>query len=421
MIYTVCYNLCIAYKKGLINILGGITMINRISIGGILYIIKYLSQILMDIKSFILSKICFLQNNGFVFLKMRFYNSLFLFFVVSASISFNTAIAGSDTESEDDGVDAITKGIGRLPQTVSAARPAQNFDLARFDGTTLLAEYTDQLTLSSTKVFNLVRPTSKKHTTIVDKLSRSDKFRSHLLAQGICYHAKGIEENVLTTDLGFPSITSDVTLSIDWISHSSSSKTDKSYYRQKTNPSIDGGHSEPQFINDFDALWKKNYSAILSLLLPSSVFHGTQDVYMTGLELFGPFDMCDQHNSKYDCLDLLIQFTKRQQQGQQSISQALQDLLKMRFKGTASEGFVLLYHAAAPYDSIGTYNPVGGSVLEWDYKSIPSRFKTKKGYVSGDTLSQYNSVTPTQDVIYGHIHSLTNKTLKYNDRSSSFQ
>lgn len=58
---------------------------------------------------------------------------------------------------------------------------------------------------------------------------------------------------------------------------------------------------------------------------------------MCGLEICGPYDMCDKHNGKgknqYNCVGKLKDFRKKHLKGQSSISAAITAKLGDKFKG----------------------------------------------------------------------------------------
>ncbi|NBT86612.1 MAG: hypothetical protein EBT45_09015, partial [Alphaproteobacteria bacterium] len=242
----------------------------------------------------------------------------FLFFTLCLLSTLDTVLASDD---EDD-TENITKGV--------AALASKKYVLERYDGD-LQAQYTDEITLSSGKAFSLIRPGAVAKTQAVTTLTPVP--RSHLLAQGICYHSEELYTADIKTSLGFPEILAVPDSVIDWVSYSASAApVNAGYYSRVTAATVHGGHSEAQFIADMDALWVHDYTAILKLLLPSTVFHGDQDVYMTGIELFGSFDMCSRHTgsgvNRYDCIGKLAEFRENHKTGQKSISKAIRNLLK---------------------------------------------------------------------------------------------
>jgi hypothetical protein len=295
----------------------------------------------------------------------------------------------------------------------------KHYFLERYDDENLLAQYTNTITIGGHS-FELNRESAVTRNQAVVELLPLD--RCHIVARGICYHDTGIRKTDIKTSLGFSEINITPDVTIDWVSQGDSPENNGYYSRVSpggAGTSLFGGHSESYFIRDIKALWTQNYTSVLKFLLPSPVFHREQDVYMTGIELFGSRDTCSHHipgqNNRYDCVRQLVNFRHEHEEGQQSISQAVRDLLKDRFKGGAnSRGFVLIYHASAPYGN-ADYKAVDGDrsfALSWGN----NRFNSPAGDrpATNDILQQYGEVEEEPNRLYCYIHGLADRQLTYN-------
>eukprot|EP01041_Mallomonas_annulata_P003415 gene3415-6777_t len=218
----------------------------------------------------------------------------------------------------------------------------------------------------------------------------------------------------ITTALGFPNVTSKSDLLIDWTSRKSHKTRNKLFKK------ISNGHSEGQFINDINDIWRKCSTSVVKLLIPPTEKIDSAEVMMCGVNLYGPFDMCDQ------CLEKLVQFRAQHQQGQESISQAVRDELKTQFQGDDTDAFVVTYNSLYPYKYSTYYGKSKASTYELDYSISYSWPRTDifsyNGKAMDDTftLSQSSDQPVSKGKIYSHIQLLADRKVPYENKSKSF-
>ncbi|WP_032112954.1 hypothetical protein [Candidatus Paracaedibacter symbiosus] len=296
----------------------------------------------------------------------------------------------------------------------------------------LLLQYTDEIRSTDCKYY-LNYDVDRELCNEVDDYGVADKHSrpkaaSHILANGFDIYQKGksvVNEYEHFTTRTFSNIgKQDTNIKIDWTSNSSPLEDDETIIRKKGGSG--DGHSEPQLIKDINALWKTQQDSILKLFIPRrNTLKDSAEikVMMCGLELYGNYDVCNS------CLNKLVEFRKQHQQGQTSISQAIQDRLKDKCTDISQDRFVVIYHAYSSYSGSTYYTRYNDT----EYKLTQSRlciynrnkekdfrhegFKLTQGQqdngLSEAILSQSEFVTIRKDIIYGHIHSLSNKQAKY--------
>lgn len=306
--------------------------------------------------------------------------------------------------------------IAQMPITTSVI-------LARFDDNDQeLAHYTQKLTFSGkTLIFD--RQKARENVQYVSNASARENYGpTHLLVRGICNRdtQNMTLSRVFTTNIGFPNIVHGSNIPIDWVSNSSNAVTDNNYYIRKSEQW--GGHSEPQFIDDFEAKFTQNHDDLVKYLIPKAQENNSL-VYMCGLELFGPFDMCD----RYNCVGKLKDFRIKHQDGQQSMSQYIRNHLQDRFQGVPEDAFVVIYHAQYSYKPIKTYhakNIDGKSALKYTgiFGNNNHQFVIGDDINSNDfdiidthELSQHESLNVAPNNLYGYIHHFGNKKIKYHE------
>lgn len=200
------------------------------------------------------------------------------------------------------------------------------------------------------------------------------------------------------------------------------------YIRQST---CWGGHAESQLICDIEDAFSKNSDTIVKLFTPPS--YNKDSIYMCGLEVFGTYDMCDIYNNKgnnkYNCVGKLQEFREKHQpngqEGQKSISKAIMDKLKRRFKGEEENAFVVIYHAQQPYNNVDTYYIYNSN----DEILYPVSYQYNNGFCiyshhsekfnDACSLSQREDMQIKPKHLYGYIHCLANKKIPYDEKSSS--
>jgi len=269
--------------------------------------------------------------------------------------------------------------------------------------------------------YSTIDATNAKSGTFDDK-----KRCSHVLANGFDIY-KDTDSNVVCEYEQFATTEG---IAIDWMSHNStckvgdteSSGTGKragcSIHHKKSN--VGNGHSEPQLVED---ILKTKPESLVKLFTPRSSNKQVKQVMMSGLELYGTFDMCDS------CLDALVAFRKKE--GQQSIAKAIEDNLKRRKIPcpVGHESFVLIYHAYDRYDDsrfCKYYTHYSGQRHEFECRY--GQCEDDDPYVpifipkgnSGNTLkdkvlSQAKSIPIRENMVYGHIHLLSGQQARYKE------
>jgi hypothetical protein len=310
----------------------------------------------------------------------------------------------------------------KLKKLEKEEQASRQYYLERRNGD-LLAQYTNNITFDDINGQNRTFLLDEAGAVAKNQnLTELQGAQSHLLAYGFCYHSDDRSSTEIRTSLDIPQIPRGAGEIVDWVSYTLDAPNNGGYYSRVTPQNVFGGHSEPNFIDDINALWTQNYTSVLKFLVPAAIFHGNQDIYMTGIELFGSFDMCSSYygsgNNRYNCIGSLVNFRNQHQQGQQSISQAVRNLMRDRFVGGAdSRGFVLAYHATLPYTNSADYNAAAGNdspQMRWNGNNF-NMVEGGNPIVNNDMLSQYEQVTEAPSILYGHIHSLTNRNLNYVD------
>lgn len=113
-----------------------------------------------------------------------------------------------------------------------------------------------------------------------------------MLAQGVCMSNETIWTDILTTKL-FPEVSKSQNKTMDWVSEKSETKPNKTHFIRKPQTKYFGGHAEPQLISDIEDQFMKTLMLLFQCLFPSN---NKEDIYICGLEVFGPYDMCDDYN-----------------------------------------------------------------------------------------------------------------------------
>ncbi|MBP9828973.1 MAG: hypothetical protein KBD04_02945 [Proteobacteria bacterium] len=325
------------------------------------------------------------------------------------SCSLSTILGMENMESMVKGIKEAEKEPQRQPNQLRLTRVFSNDVHAQYAGKLYANE--ENLDLHRATTTQLIQDTHQ--------LSSYDN-RIHLLAQGFWMSDEYIQPKVFNTSFGFPDIatTNANHKTIDWASHEADlTKFPNKYHHKQSEAS--NGHSEPEFIGDIEALFTQNADKVVSAFTSR---HEDEDIYACGLELFGQFDMCDY------CLKRLREFRQRQQIGQTSISYAIRDKLKQKFKGVKkSNAFVVVYHSHYPY-KVSTYKvedddenhyqlKYGGIYGQDRYDFIPDE---PEDFEENDTLSQHRNLDTEQDIIYGCIHHLHNQGLRYRKNAERF-
>ena len=330
-------------------------------------------------------------------------------FVLSGILIFSlSTMVGMDVKSLQEGIEEAEKQPLPLPSRLT---------LTRVFNKTVHALYTKRL-YAGEENLDLHRKVTTSLIQAAHQLSSYDN-RIHLLAQGFWMSDQYIQPKVFNTSFGFPGI--DAThvdhKTIDWASHEANLTKFTNKYHHKQSKA-DNGHSEPEFIKDIEELFTQNADKVISSFTSR---HHDEDIYACGIELFGQFDMCDS------CLKKLREFRIRQRRGQKSISYAIRDKLKQRFKGKREDGFVLIYHAHYPYNA-ATYKAEDDEYYyEMRYGGIYGQdqhdfiAKNPDDFEESDTLSQHKYLDTQKDMIYGCIHHLHDRELQYRRNAERFK
>lgn len=291
--------------------------------------------------------------------------------------------------------------------------------------------YTRQLTFKNKEgtlnlKLKLDRGSAKSKIKYVSEASYKDGGKTHLLAQGFCSSAVARWEHPLTTSL----LSKAIGKEIDWVSEGSQAQSNETHYILRS--TLWGGHAESQLISDVEDAFLKNSDTVVKLFTPPS--YNKDNIYVGGLEIFGPYDMCDAYNNKgnnkYNCVGKLQNFREKHQlngqEGQRSISQAILDKLNKRFKGEEKNLFTVIYHSQQPYSNVDTYYVHHKEdklfyLLAYGYTS---GFYVYPKYSSKFNDSYFLSQRENQQIqlthLYGYIHCLANKNIPYNEKSLSF-
>lgn len=318
--------------------------------------------------------------------------------------------------------EAIAKDdVDDITETLEKTKISKHVNLTRTFKDNPLVHYTQQLVVKK-ETLNLHRGETAKPILYVAKASSKDNSKTHLLAQGVCMSNETIWTDILTTKL-FPEVSKSQNKTMDWVSEKSETKPNKTHFIRKPQTKYFGGHAEPQLISDIEDQFMKNSDAVVSMFIPPP--NNKEDIYICGLEVFGPYDMCDDYNgngkNKYNCVGKLLDFRKCHQNGQRSISKAIQEKLKGKFKGSKEDAFVVIYHTQSPYDKVDTYKAEDedyryGLSFSFDKCS----FSRSKDFDDTYQLSQSKSLSTEPDVLYGYIHQLGDKAALYQTTSKRF-
>ncbi|MBY0282069.1 MAG: hypothetical protein K2W94_07955 [Alphaproteobacteria bacterium] len=323
-------------------------------------------------------------------------------FCLVAFLSCLSVYASDD--SDDDSLDGLTD------QLTSKAKLSKDLTLCRSRGGEVVARHADTLQLCKGCSLTLKRADSKKQASKVAELSKRDGWTSHVTVDSVYVYEMDEEsysENrrPFTTGLGFPGVSSTKDVVVDWASNKSTQTFSNHYKRTST------GHSEPQVVEDFNALWTKDSASVVRQFIPQTEKEKSkaESVVMCGIELYGPFDMCDE------CLAKLVEFRAEHQKGQKSVSKAVRDKLKGKFKGDDEDAFVVAYHGYYPYHE-STYSAEDNDeVFPLTYsrsKTGPRKdiFEHKSNDI-GDisTLSQAKSLDTSKDMVYSQVHLLSGR------------
>lgn len=334
--------------------------------------------------------------------KIRILSSVFFGIFLFANNMLGLAVLGFEDKELSEITACFEKKLA-VSQTVTLFRQTKNKKTA---------EYADEIELNSNS-YNLMHGLAKDRVNLCACTSAKDGYKSHVLAGAVCVYAnqnkQKTEHKLFTTALKFPFSPSKPKMTVDWTSNQSKIENSNDFYRRRS--TAINGHSEPQFIDDIEALFKKDAPSLVKYFSPSK---GDREVVMSGIELYGSFDMCD------NCLESISEFRKKHQKGQMSIFQAVQD-----FAGEIQQNaFPVIYHSRYPYRE-ATYFAEDDSYsyeLDYLYKFTPSRsdiFKSsdcEEGYV----LSQAQKVGLHKNKVYAHIHQFSRKKANYSIDEKSF-
>jgi hypothetical protein len=344
-------------------------------------------------------------------LEMQFF--CFICFFVLIGLPIKSLYACNPDEEVEELSNALKKKI----------KVSNPVTLSRVCNGSLTVSYTQQLA-SQGKELNLDRKSTRKAIQYVCDASAQDNFVTHLLAQGFCKGANSRWNDPFITNLRFPGIMENSNKKIDYVSNDSKAESNEICYIRKPQTPYWGGHAEPQLISDLKALFTQNSDAVVKLFTPPS--KNTENVYMCGLEIFGPYDMCDKYNNegqnKYDCVGQLLKFRTDHQEGQQSISKAIRHKLGNRFKGNKEDAFVVIYHAHSPYSNIDSYRAESEEYyhhLRFEFDGY-SFLRKKNNFDNSYSLSQIESVDIKPNILYGYIHHLGNRKAIYDPNSQRF-
>jgi len=294
--------------------------------------------------------------------------------------------------------------------------------LVRVSDASPIVKYAQQLTTKG-KILTLNRESTKKAIQYVRNASVKDGGKSNTLAQGFCRSENKTWDVPFTITQSFLGVLETSCKKMVWVSQGSNANSDNNYFIRKPQTNYDGGHAEPQFIKDLEAAFTQNSEAVVKYFMPPADNKG--DIYMCGLELFGPYDMCDIRDgkdpNKYDCVGKLLKFRKDHQKGQQSISKAIRDKLGDRFKGEREDAFVVIYHAQSPYNRIDSYKAEDDdSYYSLKFEFERYQFLRKKKFDDSYYLSQLTSIALEPDILYGYIHQIADKKANYYPKAHSF-
>lgn len=342
--------------------------------------------------------------------KLKFLHFISLLALIGFSLNSLYAMEDGDIEEL---IDALSQKV----------KVSHSLTLSRWSGDdSELVQYTQKLT-SHGKELNLSRTETSEFIDHVRTASLEDDFVTHLLAQGICQDSDTTWSKICKTTLGFPDIEPSHEKIVDWVSQKSAAKTTDDYYIRTPQGSY-GGHAESQLMSDILALFERDSDTIVTLLTPPS--ESAKEVYMCGLEIFGPYDMCDKYDSRrsnqYDCVGTLKNVRDyHQREGQQTISQAIRNKLGSRFKGNPEEAFVVIYHAYSPYHNVYTYKAEDKQhyyPLSFEFNGC--QFLCEENFDDSYNLSQRVNIKAKPDVLYGYIHQLGDKKVNYNPGTQRF-
>lgn len=325
---------------------------------------------------------------------------------------------------------AIDESIDDLAdQLATKTTLSHSLTFCRSNKGKVIAQYADTLQLANDCEFQLNSKKANTYAKRMSDFSSKDGFKSHVSVGSVYIY--DIDDKIhtkrrnFTASLGFPDAKSTSNnLPIDWVSNASKSSTDSDFFRIKSKqPS---GHSEPQFISDFEALWIKDSTSVIKQFTPQTKKEkeNIESVVMCGLELHGSFDMCDT------CLNKLRIFRCNHQKGQTSISKAIRDELKSTFKGSKEDAFVIAYHGWYPYKE-STYKAEEEGE-DSDLHELNHTFSYNRGsredsfarrIKNGDdtyTLSHIKTGETEADMIYAHMHFLSGRKSKYDTTRKAF-
>lgn len=344
-----------------------------------------------------------------------------LSFLITALINISIFICNNFASERD--IESLTKQAGKLSledKELEESKPIHKYTLSRFKNpSSPLIQYTQQLKANG-ETFDLNREETRK---IMQEVIKVSNYKTFLRAQGVCMSDDGYWSETFNSTQNFLGAYETSTQKMAWVSKGSEIKSNKYYIRESKEY---GGHAEPQFISDLEAAFNKNSDAVVKYFIPST--NNEENIYMCGLELFAPYDMCDAYNNegnnKYDCIGKLLAFRKKHQSGQTSISRAIRDKLKDQFKGTKEDGFVVIYHANLPYNNVYTYKAEDEKYIRGlTFNSNNNLCQFHSGYFKSHCaktiyqLSQYDSVDTEKDMLYGYIHNLADKKDTYSKKN----
>jgi hypothetical protein len=339
-----------------------------------------------------------------------FFRSFFFVLVITLiMVSFPCWAGNSDDE--------ITSQLAKtsISKSKKTQPPPHPTHLVRVLDSSPLVRYTQQLAVQGVEL-DLNRDSATALIDYVWKSSLRDGKKTHLLAQGFCRSETKLKTNPFTVTENFLGVLRTSTKKMVWVSQSSNAVSNNDAVIRKSTEY--GGHAESQFISDLKAAFTQNSDVVVKKFLPRT--DNDEDVYMCGVELFGSYDMCDDYagegKNKYNCVGKLKKFRIDHQEGQQSISRAIRDKLGDRFKGEEQDAFVLIYHAKYPYDEIDTYQCEDEAYyypLDFSFKGPKFSPRDHGDFSNTFVFSQHESLSCRKNVVYGYIHDLADKKLKY--------
>lgn len=237
--------------------------------------------------------------------------------------------------------------------------------------------------------------------TCVGAAASNDNFKSHLLASSFLVDAgdeKSVTPSLIKAGGIFGFTDSKKDLVVDWASGASTQGIQKTH---KVCSNCGNGHSEPQFVNDFNAAMTRDSTEVIKLFKVKP----DQPVVHCGIAFYGSFDMCDA------CVQTLRAFQAEQRDTQTGLISALKVQLKDNFSGSS---FPLVYHSMWPYkDASYSSRNSEGEIISVGYKSDFSGGRKDMFSLNcqGADFIPHDPKSKSfeKDRIYGHIRQLKGK------------